>query len=276
MIRHDFAAGLLDIRRSIKASSPLIHCITNPISINDCANMVLAAGSRPIMAEHPDEVGEITAMANALCLNLGSITRDRLEAMGISAAKARENNIPMVIDLVGAACSSMRKRYLEDFIPKFKPTVIKGNITEILSTCGIECKSSGVEANREQLVTGDNAQEYCDIVGKWAKDHNAVLLVSGPRDLITDGRDTYLLSNGVSMMGNITGTGCMLNSLVAAYLPAGNPLGAALLATATFGIAGEMAAKKSDGPGSFHIKLFDEVYNMGEADIITKTKITKL
>ncbi|ORT98986.1 Hydroxyethylthiazole kinase [Anaerovibrio sp. JC8] len=275
-MNHKFATELLKVRQTIKESRPLIHCITNPISINDCANMVLAAGSRPIMAEHPEEVAEITAIAQTLCLNLGSITRDRLAAMEISAATAKEHNISMVVDLVGAACSSLREKFLADFIPKYGPAVIKGNITEILNTCGIDCHSSGVEANSEQLITRENAAEMAELLGKWAKAHETVLLVSGPRDFITDGEESYLLSNGVPMLGNITGTGCMLNALTASYLPAGSPLKAALLAALVLGIAGEKAAGKSQGPGTFHVNLFDEVFNLLDGDIIARAKIAKL
>ena len=260
----------------MRKSSPLIHCITNPISINDCANMILALGSRPIMAEHPEEVEEITAMANALCLNLGSITRDRLLAMGISATVARDQGIPVIIDLVGAACSTMRKNFLREFIDKIKPNVLKGNITEILSTCGIDCHSSGVEANRSQLIDEHNVGEYAKILGPWAKAHSAVLLVSGPIDFITDGDTSYMVHNGVPMLGNITGTGCMLNAMTAALLPGGKPMMAALLATILLGIAGEKAARSSDGPGTFHMKLFDEVFNLGDGDIIAMGKCVKL
>lgn len=229
-----------------------------------------------MMAEHPEEVDEITSVANALCLNLGSITRDRLLSMGVSAAAARDHGVPIIIDLVGAACSTLRKNFLQEFINKYKPAVLKGNITEILSTCGIECRSSGVEANKEQLIDEQNVDEYAKFLGQWAKEHSAVLLVSGPIDFITDGENSYMVHNGVPMLGNITGTGCMLNAMVAALLPSGNPLMAALLGAITLGIAGEKAEQVSDGPGTFHMKLFDEVYNLKDADIITKGKIIKL
>lgn len=276
MINNSFAQELLALRQEIKARRPLIHCITNPISINDCANMVLAAGSRPIMAEHPEEAAEITATAEALCLNLGAITQGRLKAIEVSAKAAQDHNIPIIIDIVGAACSSLRKEFLNRFIPIRKPTIIKGNISEILSVCGIDCHSSGVEANQDQLITRDNAKEYAELLGNWAKEKRTTLLVSGPLDFITDGNSSYLISNGVPMLGNITGTGCMLNALTAAYLPGGDALKASLLATLSLGIAGEQAEKDAQGPGTFHVQLFDAIYNLKDADITTRGKITEI
>ena len=267
---------LTSLRKTVKQSRPLIHCITNPISINDCANVVLAAGSRPIMAEHPEEVAEITATAAALCLNLGAITPGRLKAMEVSAKTAQDHNIPIIIDIVGAACSSLRKEFLNRFIPIRKPTIIKGNISEILAVCGIDCHSSGVEANKDQLITRDNTKEYAELLGNWAKEKRTTLLVSGPLDFITDGNSSYLIGNGVPMMGNITGTGCMLNALTASYLPAGSPLTAALLAALSFGIAGEIAEKSAQGPGTFHMHLFDALYNLKDTDIVNRGKINRI
>ena len=276
MINHILAEELTTLRHAIQNTHPLIHCITNPISINDCANIVLAVGSRPIMAEHPEEVAEITATAQTLCLNLGSITSDRLKAIKIAAKTAKKNHIPIIIDIVGAACSTLRNNFLKDFLQTIQPDIIKGNISEALSICGNECHSSGVEANKEQLITLENAQEYAQLFAKWAQEHRTVLLISGPLDFITDGSSAYLISNGVPMMGHITGTGCMLNALTAAYMPAGRPLAAALLATLSFGITGELAEKSSQGPGTFHMQLFDAIYNLKDGDIIANGKITEL
>lgn len=276
MIDHLFAQKLMALRQRIKKTQPLVHCITNPISINDCANAILAIGSRPIMVEHPAEAAEITTSAAALCLNLGSITEARLQAMKLSSEAANKNNIPIILDTVGASCSSFRKNLLGEFIPLRKPQIIKGNISEILAVCGMDCHSSGVEANSSQLINKDNAEEYSRLLSSWAKKNSTVLLVSGPMDYVTDGSVSYLIKNGVPMMGNITGTGCMLNALAAAYAPGGFPIEAALLAVLSFGIAGEIAAKHSTGPGTFHMQLFDALYNLTDADIITKGKITEL
>ncbi|MCR5176377.1 MAG: hydroxyethylthiazole kinase [Anaerovibrio sp.] len=273
MINKQLSNELLALREQTMQLRPLIHCITNPISINDCANIILSVGARPMMAEHPDEVAEITSSAAALCLNLGSITRDRLTAIKRAATAANKNDIPIIIDVVGTACSSLRKKFVLDFIPDHLPRIIKGNISEILAICDIDCHSSGVEANKNELITMDNAPEYAKVLSSWARKYNTVFLVSGPIDFMTDGSTSYLTDNGVPMLGNITGTGCMLNALTAAYMSVGQPIHAALLAAVSFGLAGELADKKTGGPGTFHMQLFDELYNLRDADIITKGSI---
>ena len=129
----------------IRQEAPLIHCITNPISINDCANILLAIGARPIMAEHPKEVAEITAIAKALALNLGNITDARMESMQIASHAAHRLHIPAVIDLVGIACSSLRLDYARKLISQYPPAIIKGNISELRTLLGLRSSSFTVE-----------------------------------------------------------------------------------------------------------------------------------
>ena len=139
-----------EIVNSVREKKPLVHCITNPISINQCANAVLAVGAKPIMAEHPKEVEEITNVADALVLNLGNITDARMESMLISAKTASENNIPFVVDAVGISCSALRRDYIKRII-KYKPKVIKGNYSEIKALYDSEYKSAGVDADFEDI-----------------------------------------------------------------------------------------------------------------------------
>ena len=140
------------LQNQLKDTSPLIHCITNPISINDCANMVLAIGGRPIMAEHPGEVAEITAISQALALNLGNITDARMESMVIAGKTAKEKAVPITIDLVGTACSTMRKDYAQKLLAEIQPQIIKGNISEIRAVCGLESHSSGIDATMKRTA----------------------------------------------------------------------------------------------------------------------------
>ena len=140
---------------ALRSRRPLIHCITNPISINDCANLILAAGGRPIMAEHPGEVAEITATAAALAVNLGNITDVRMESMVLAGQAAREAEVPMVLDCVGVGCSSLRRRYAQDYLARIKPQVAKGNLSELLCLSGARQGMSGVDADGRDHLEGE-------------------------------------------------------------------------------------------------------------------------
>lgn len=258
---------LVKARSNIPKVKPLIHCITNPISINDCANIVLAAGGRPMMAEHPNEVAEITAVANALALNLGNITDARLKSMAIAANTAKEKDCPVVLDLVGTACSRMRKEYASSLIENTCPDVLKGNVSELLATCGMEISSSGIDANESDLLNHENLSGYSRVLRPWAAEHNTVLLASGPIDYITDGKRDYLCSNGTELLASITGTGCMLNALAATCLTVLPPAEAAILAASLMGIAAEKASERAEGPGTFHMIFFDALYSLSAEDI---------
>ena len=237
------------IRGQLIKEAPLIHCITNPISINQCANLVLASGGRPIMAEHPREVQEITHMAKALLLNLGNITDARMESMAISAREAEQWGIPYVYDAVGIACSELRRQFTYDFLTKHSPDVIKGNYSEITSgecfdhirrmLCQeIICKltkhspdvikgnyseiqalynctyrSSGVDADGSLDAEGTSR-----IAAELARQYHCVILASGKVDLVTDGQRLVHVENGTPQLASVTGTGCMLGALCGCYV----------------------------------------------------------
>ena len=161
----------------IQQEAPLIHCITNPISINDCANILLAIGARPIMAEHPKEVAEITAIAKGLALNLGNITDARMASMKISAGVAKDKGIPFVLDLVGLSCSQLRQKYAQELLQITVPDIIKGNISELRTLLGLPTTPGmGIEAGQKEMVTKENALEYAGIFQKQAQEYNTVLL----------------------------------------------------------------------------------------------------
>ena len=268
------------LQNQLKDTSPLIHCITNPISINDCANMVLAIGGRPIMAEHPGEVAEITAISQALALNLGNITDARMESMGIAGKTAKEKAVPITIDLVGTACSTMRKDYAQKLLAEIQPQIIKGNISEIRAVCGLESHSSGIDANAKELITEANVTSYNEVFPAYAREHHCTILISGPLDYITDGTNTCLCSNGTPQLASITGTGCMLNVITATCTAAASQLNipmstAALLATGLLGIAGEIATRNAKGPGTFHTELFDAIANLTPATLLPRLRLTQ-
>ena len=271
----------------IQQEAPLIHCITNPISINDCANILLAIGARPIMAEHPDEVAEITAIAKGLALNLGNITDARMASMKISAGAAKDKGIPFVLDLVGLSCSRLRQKYAKELLQIAVPDIIKGNISELRTLLGLPTTPGmGVEAGQKEMVTKENALEYARIFQKQAREYHTLLLATGPIDLVVSSEEAYIIANGSNALASITGTGCMNNVLAGACLPgvhgissqATNNTLAAILSCLLLGIAGENIQDiyLNQGPGSFHYSLMDSISKLTPQTIAQQCNITKL
>lgn len=274
----------------IQQEAPLIHCITNPISINDCANILLAIGARPIMAEHPEEVAEITAIAKGLALNLGNITNARMASMKISAGVAKDKGIPFVLDLVGLSCSRLRQKYAKELLQIAVPDIIKGNISELRTLLGLPTTPGmGVEAGQKEMVTRENALEYARIFQKQAREYRTLLLATGPIDLVVSSEEAYIIANGSNALASITGTGCMNNVLAGACLAGvhgissqvtNNTLNtlAAILSCLLLGIAGENIQDiyLSQGPGSFHYSLMDSISKLTSHTIAKQCNITKL
>lgn len=269
------AHTLNKIRNSVRESRPLVHCITNPISINQCANALLAVGARPIMAEHPDEVREITRTASSLMLNLGNITDARMESMMISAKTAMEFDIPFVLDLVGIACSSLRRQFAHELTASARPTVIKGNYSEIRALYDSGYFSAGVDADASSDIG-----EIARISAELSAHYGCVILASGKTDIVADGSRIVYASNGCTQLGGITGTGCMLGALCACFLTAARGIGAAVTACVTLGICGEHAETRR-GNGTFAQGLMDKLSTLCDRDIekhikTEETKIEKL
>lgn len=271
----------------IQQEAPLIHCITNPISINDCANILLAIGAMPIMAEHPDEVAEVTAIAKGLALNLGNITDARMASMKISAGTAKDKGIPFVLDLVGLSCSRLRQKYAKELLQIAVPDIIKGNISELRTLLGLPTTPGmGVEAGQKEMVTRENALEYARIFQKQAREYHTILLATGPIDLVVSSDEAYIIANGSNALASITGTGCMNNVLAGACLAgvhginsqATNNTLAAILSCLLLGIAGENIQDiyLNQGPGSFHYSLMDSISKLTPHTITQQCHITKL
>lgn len=242
-----------EIRKKTVDKNPLIHCITNPVSINQCANGVLGVGARPMMAEHPQEVAEITQTADALVLNIANITDVRMQSIKISAQTAQDNNIPFIIDAVGVSCSSLRRSFIKDFLKSFKPTAIKGNYSEIYALYDDAYTSAGVDAD-EKL----KPENICKTAAKLAQKYSTMVLASGKTDIVTDGKTIVYINNGVPQLALITGTGCLLGMLCGCYLSVDRSINALVTACAVLGISGELS-QTAKGNGTFFVNLMDNL-----------------
>lgn len=249
------------IRKKTVDKNPLIHCITNPISINQCANGVLCVGARPMMAEHPLEVGQITQTADALVLNIANITDVRMQSIKIAAQTAQNSNIPFIIDAVGVSCSALRRSFVKDFMAQFTPTAIKGNYSEIYALFNDSYNSAGVDADKQLTI-----EKLTDIAVKLAQKYNTMVLASGRTDIVTDGRNVVYINNGVPQLAQITGTGCLLGMLCGCYLAVDRTVNALVTACAVLGISGQLA-QTDKGNGTFMVNLMDNLSVLKAAQI---------
>lgn len=248
------------IRAAVHEKQPLIHCITNPISINQCANAILAIGARPMMAEHPEEVQEITETAHALMLNLGNITDARIKSQKISLRTANEKQIPSILDAVGIACSKLRRNYIAELLDIAVPTIIKGNYSEIYALYHDAYRASGVDAD-----ASIDQDMICMAAAKLAQKYGTTILASGKVDIVTDGTRIARIKNGTSQLSSVTGTGCMLGALCGGYLSVSRGMDAAVTACTVLGICGELA-RTDKGSGSFMVNLMDALSTLTNAE----------
>ena len=263
---------LINIKNKVMLDRPLIHCITNHITINDCANVVLSAYGKPIMAEHCGEVSDITASAKALAINIGNITDNRMKSIMISGKTAYEKEIPSIIDIVGVSCSTLRLNFAIDFIDKCRPIIIKGNMSEIKAIFGLDTKSKGIDVNDEDITNEDTISNNIYIVKELALKTNSTVVATGAIDIISNGNETYIIENGCEELSRITGTGCMLNVLIATYISSKDIINSAILGTVVMGICGELA-KGAEGTASFKIELLDNISTIKDEDILEKIKV---
>lgn len=258
------------IFENVRKLNPLIHCITNYVTVNDCANIILSCGASPIMADDPMEVSEITAASDALVINIGTINTSRIESMIIAGKTANELNIPVILDPVGAGISKLRRETVEKLLKEVKFSVIRGNVSEIKAIALNTISTSGVDVQAKDKIHNNNFKEVVSIAKRLSENTSSVIAVSGEVDIIVDKTKVCFIRNGHQYMSKITGTGCMLTSVIGAFCGANKELifEGALIAIALMGICGEEAYKKikkrNEGVGSFKTYLLD---NMSLIDI---------
>ena len=258
---------LKEMLDNVREKCPLIHNITNYVTVNDCANILLACGGSPIMADDVDEAEEITAICGGLNINIGTLNQRTIPAMHLAGKKANELGHPTVLDPVGAGASNLRTKTAKDLIEGIQFTVIRGNISEIKTLALGTGGAKGVDADVADAVTEENLDEAVVFAKEFAKTSGSIAAITGAIDLVSDGQECYVIRNGRPEMGKITGTGCQLSGLMTAFLVA-NPdqkLKAAAAAVCAMGLAGEIGwnlMQEGDGNSAYRNRIIDAIYHM--------------
>lgn len=253
--------NLGSIIRSVREKNPLVHHITNYVTVNDCANITLCIGASPVMAHAEEEVEEMVSMAGALVLNIGTLDSQQVERMLIAGKAAETRDIPIILDPVGAGATTLRTRTAQKLIKELSITILKGNAGEIGTLAGIQSEVRGVDSGG---VMGDPVV----ITQKLAETLDLTVVMSGISDIISDGNRVFIVDNGHAFMGRLSGTGCMAASITGACATVSSDYVRSSTAGITaFGIAGERAAAEAKGPGSFKYRLFDSVASVTGDDV---------
>lgn len=255
------------ILENVRIKRPLIHNITNYVTVNDCANMVLACGASPIMADDAEEVAEITALCSGLNINIGTLNSRTISSMLLAGKRANELNHPVVLDPVGVGASSLRTDTARKLLDEVQFTVVRGNISEIKTLASGSGTTKGVDAAAVDKVTEGNLDPIIALAKAFAVKTGAVVAITGAIDIVTDGKTAYCIRNGHAMMSSITGTGCQLSALTAAFVAANPaaPLEAAAAAVSAMGLAGEIAYQRLtplDGNASYRNYIIDAIYHL--------------
>ena len=259
-----------NVIKFVRDRKPLVQCITNFVTVNDCANIILASGGNATMASHPLEVEEAVRNVQALVCNMGAI--DKVDSMILAGKEANRQGIPVILDPVGAGGTGLRRDAVKRLLDEVHFTVIRGNASEIRYLAGQQTTGSGVDVCYSDEVSEDNLEASILMVAELAKKLDTVIAISGKIDVISNGKESCVLRNGCATMARITGSGCMLTSLIGAYCGAcENSFLAACSAMAVMGVGGEIAEEKrlrnNTGNATFRNDLIDAVFNLTEQQL---------
>jgi len=264
---HKIKVNAYSLLERIRRDKPVVHHLTNWVTIYDCANIVKVLGGSPVMAHAREEAAEMAKIASSLVLNIGTLTPEFVEAMKIAAKSANNKGIPVILDACGAGATKLRDKKTLELINETRINIIKGNASEIARASGEKVATKGVDA-------GAVNKNMMEVARNLARRRRCTVVVTGKEDIITDGEKLYIIKNGHPMMTHVVGTGCMAASVIGTFAAVEEDLPyAAASGLACFGIAAECAAKYSRGPGSFKEKLFDFVFNLDKKTIDKMQKV---
>ncbi len=252
--------------KKLREKSPLVHNITNYVVMNNTANALLSIGASPVMAHSCDEVEDMVGIASSLVINMGTLSEKWVDAMIIAGKKAVEKSVPVVFDPVGVGATPYRTKVAQQIIEECKPSVIRGNASEIMALYNSNVKTKGVDSTVSSNAALDSAKQL-------ARETNTVVVVSGEIDFITDGERISTIENGNTIMAKVTGMGCTATAITGAFVGAEEDVFIATVsAMAIMGISGEMASENSKGPGSMQMNFIDQLYKISDADIAQRLK----
>lgn len=258
----------------VRATTPLVHNITNYVTVNDVANVLLACGGSPIMSDEPEDVADITAICGGLNINIGTLNKRSIEGMFVAGAKANELGHIVLLDPVGAGASALRTNTAVKLMEKIKFDVIRGNISEIKTLALGSGTTKGVDADVADAVTEENLESMIAFAKDFAQKAGCIVAITGAIDLVADSDRCFIIRNGRPEMSKITGTGCQLSGMMTAFLVA-NPdhkLEAAAAAVCAMGLAGEIGyenMKEVEGNSTYRNRIIDAIYHMN-ADTLAK------
>ena len=252
---------------NVRAKTPLVHNITNYVTVNDVANVLLAAGGSPIMSDDADDVEDITSICGGLNINIGTLNKNTIPSMFLAGRKANELGHIVLLDPVGAGASRLRTDTANRLMREVRFDAVRGNISEIKTLCTGSGTTKGVDADVADAVTEANLDDGVALVKAFARQAGRIIAVTGAIDLVSDGERCWCIRNGRPEMSRITGTGCQLSALTTAFLVAnpGHKLEAAAAAVCTMGLAGEIGwanMQPGDGNSTYRNRIIDAIFNM--------------
>lgn len=256
-----------DCITTLRERKPLVHNITNYVTVNDVANVILACGASPIMSDEPQDVCDITSICGGLNINIGTLNQRSIEAMFLAGHKANELGHTVLLDPVGAGASALRTDTANKLLSEIKFDVVRGNVSEIKTLALGSMSTHGVDADIADAVTEDNLDEMVSFSKSFAQNNSCIVAITGAIDLVADSNKCYVIRNGRAEMGRITGTGCQLSGMLTAFVTA-NPdcrLEAASAAVCMMGLAGEIGygnMKDGEGNSTYRNRIIDAIYNM--------------
>jgi hydroxyethylthiazole kinase len=260
---------IFETLEKVRIVSPLVHHITNWVTISDCAAIVKVFGGSPVMAHAPEEAADMAAIANAVVINIGTLNNATVEAMKQAVFSANKKNIPVVLDAVGAGSTKYRNDKIKELL-QYRIAVIKGNASEIASVAGINVFTKGVDSGN---VSGDMVK----IAKSLSNETESVIVVTGAQDICTNGANVFRVKNGTPLLGKIVGTGCMAGSVIATFCAVEKDyLFASAAGLVCYEIAAENADRTSEGPGTFKMKLFDKISTLSDISINKMKKIEEI
>ena len=249
------------ILEKVRTEKPLVHHLTNWVTIYDCANIVKVLGASPVMAHAREESGDMASLASSLVLNIGTLTPEFIESMKIAARAANKKGIPIVLDVCGAGATKLRDEKSFELLDQVKIDVIKGNTSEIARISGENVHTKGVDSVEVE-------KNLIELAEHLAEQRNSIVVITGKEDIVADKTRHFIVKNGHEMMAYVVGTGCMAASIIGAFSAVHKDLAeAAAGALSVYGIAAELAASESRGPATFKEKLFDNIYRLDRETI---------